>query len=141
MAGMAVHKHCDSKRKNNPFTHLCRGMWEGFKVTQIVLANTGMENAASPPAETIPKLAASAVDLSALLPSLLAKEIQIVFGGYLQCSLTLWSPELRRAPLCSKNGKEQRWESSQAPNGASKPFEIQSALLLQSLLTDRGALL
>lgn len=75
MAGTAVHKHCDSKRKNNPFTHLCRGMWEGFKVKQIVLANTGMENAPSPPAETIPKLAAStavSVSVAALSLSFLA---------------------------------------------------------------------
>lgn len=46
-------------------------MWEGFKVKQIVLANTGMENAPTPPVETIPKLAASvAGSVSVVPPSL-----------------------------------------------------------------------
>lgn len=43
-------------------------MWEGFKVKQIVLANTGMENAPSPPVETIPKLAASAAGSVSVAP-------------------------------------------------------------------------
>lgn len=83
LAGTAVHKHCDSKRKNNPFTHLCRGMWEGFKVKQIVLANTGMENASPPPEQSIPKLAASAAGSVHASLSLfpLAEQIQTMLGA------------------------------------------------------------
>lgn len=43
-------------------------MWEGFKVKQIVLANTGMENAPSPPVGTIPKLAASTAGSVGIAP-------------------------------------------------------------------------
>lgn len=106
LAGTAVHKHCDSKRKNNPFTHLCRGMWEGFKVEQIVLANTGMENAPFPPVETIPKLAANAaasVGIASLSPS---NQIQITFRGYFHYCLMLWSPKFSCAVFPNREGKE-----------------------------------
>jgi len=43
-------------------------MWEGFKVEQIVLANTGMENVPFAPVETIPKLAAKAVASVGIAP-------------------------------------------------------------------------
>lgn len=46
-------------------------MWEGFKVEQIVLANTGMENAPSAAVEAVPKLAVSSagsVGIAALCP-------------------------------------------------------------------------
>lgn len=48
-------------------------MWEGFKVTQIVLANTGMENAPSPLVETIPKLAGSAAGSASIAAFSLSK--------------------------------------------------------------------
>lgn len=63
-------------------------MWEGFKVEQIVLANTGMENAPSAAAGTIPKLAAHAAELVLVSISLPAKQIQITFWGYIHYGLT-----------------------------------------------------
>lgn len=58
-------------------------MWEGFKVKQIVLANTGMENAPPPLVETIPKLAVSAAGSV----SIAAEQIQTGVWGYFPYSL------------------------------------------------------